>query len=79
MGPRSIHAEQQPDTPNESFVKDCRRSAVVPWLVCVDGQHAQSGLRTSQARCQLREVQALSSQLTVPRLRSGAGRCGRGD
>jgi hypothetical protein len=66
-GPRSIHAEQQQDTPDESFVEDCRRSAVVPWLVRADGQHAQSGLRTSQARCQLREGQAFSSQLTVPR------------
>jgi hypothetical protein len=71
-GPRSIHAEQQPDTPDESFVEDCRRSAVVPWIVRADGQHAQSGLRTSQARCQLREGQAFSSQLTVPALRSAA-------
>jgi hypothetical protein len=84
-GPRSIHAVQQPDTPGESFMEDCRRSAVVPWLVRVDGQHAQSGLRTSQARCQLREVQAFSSQLTVPRCAVGRvdadavtdGSCGR--
>jgi hypothetical protein len=84
-GPRSMHAVQQPDTPGESFMEDCRRSAVVPWLLRVDGRHAQSGLRTSQARCQLREVEAFSSQLTVPRCAVGrvdadavtGGSCGR--